>query len=84
MATFKLSDATGCISPISGITSGFDFTFTTNNINLIVKIDDKKNTNNGFVDIYIVSVRFGNSSTLFKFTDEGNRDSFYSLIEGKL
>ena len=84
MATFKLSDATGCISPISGLTTGYELTFTTNNINMISKMDDKKNTNNGFIDIYIVSIRFGNSVTLFKFEDETNRNTFYSLIDGIL
>jgi hypothetical protein len=84
MATFKLSDITGCISPTSGLTTGYDITFTTTNINSIMKKDDPKNGNNNFINIYIVSVIFGNSNTYFKFENSGDRDSFFTTLSGLL
>jgi len=84
MATFKLSDITGCISPSSGLTTGYEITFTTTNINSIMKKDDPKNGNNDFTDIYIVSVIFGNSNTYFKFENSSDRDLFFTTLSGLL
>jgi len=84
MATFKLSNITGCISPVSGLTTGYDIVFTTTNINSVMKKDDPKNGNNNFVNVYIVSVTFGNLTTYFKFNDQGNRDTFYTTLIGLL
>ena len=84
MATFKLSDITGCFSPSTGTTTGYDIIFTTSNINSIMKKDDQKNGNNDFTDTYIVGVIFGNSNSYFKFYDSDDRDTFFDTLNALL
>ena len=76
MDIFKLSDITGCTSPITGITTGYDVAYNKDAIVSYHKVDKIIN----FVDTYIVSITFNNSHTLFKFIDKGDRDTFYNSL----
>ena len=76
MDIFKLSDITGCISPITGTTTGYDVAYNKDAIVSYYKVDKVIN----FVDTYMVSITFNNSHTLFKFTNKGDRDTFYDSL----
>jgi len=77
MDTFKLSDITGCISPITGETSGYDIIYNRDSVISYHKIDKIIN----FEDIFIVSVTFNNFVTLFKFESKSDRDNFFNNFE---
>ena len=84
MGKFTLNDAAGCHSPLSGLTTGYDMVFKTENILTIMKKDDSMNKNNNFIDIYICSIVFMNKTSYFRFYSETDRNAFYTLVEALL
>lgn len=76
MSYIALSGITGCISPVTGITSGFDTKYNTDKITTFYK----KNVNIDFVDNYMVVIVFENYTQIFTFLNESDRNTFYNSI----
>jgi len=74
MGYFDLESIVGCISPITGLTTGYEIQYNEDAIISYHKVDKKIE----FVDYYMVSVSFHNFVTLFKFTSKPDRDQFYT------
>jgi len=80
MAYFTLSGISGCHSPLSGITTGYDIKYNDEKIISYMKRDIKRNSNNGWIDEFIVVITFENYTQLFKFLDISDRDTFYNSL----
>jgi hypothetical protein len=76
MAYFALSGISGCHSPITGTTTGYDVMYNDEKIISYMKKDMKIE----FEDIFMVSVLFENYTQLYKFKVIGDRDTFYASL----
>ena len=76
MNKLELSKIDGCISPVTGTSSGYDNVYNTDQIITFYKIDRTIE----FEDVYMVSVTFQYFVTLFKFDSESDRDTFYDTL----
>ena len=80
MAYFTLSAITGCHSPVTGLTTGYDIQYNDDKIVSYMKKDINRNSNNGFIEEFLVVVTFENYTQLFKFMVSSDRDTFYTSL----
>ncbi|NPV13227.1 MAG: hypothetical protein HPY57_15820 [Ignavibacteria bacterium] len=76
MAYFALSGITGCISPVTGITNGYDLMYNKDKITIYYK----KDVIIDFINTYMVVVIFENYTQNFSFLTPTDRDAFYNSL----
>lgn len=80
MAYLALSSIVGCISPQTGTTTAYDIKYNLDKIVAYMKKDIKKNSNNGFIDEFVISITFENYTQLLKFENMEDRDNCYDNL----
>ena len=76
MAFFPLSGITGCVSPASGITTGYDIMYNKASITSFYKKDIVEPA----LTTHMVVISIDNYHVIFKFDTLANRDTFYNFL----
>jgi len=80
MAFIKLEDISGCISPVTGNTNGYEIKYNLDHLSSYFKKEISGKTNKEYIKTYVVSCIFNNYTLMFKFLNESDRDSFYTTL----